>query len=196
MHVDDVLEHVRSCVPYMQRSGGGITVSGGDPLVQADFVGNLFRRVREELKLTATLDTTGFGNEDIWNKVLPHTDHVLLCVKHAEPEKYKQIANVDGHATMLQFISHVQQRGIPINLRYVLVPGLSDSESDVQQLIELAKQVKTLRCIELLPYHKLGLFKYSELGVAYPLEGVQSPTAAQVAATVEQIRSAGVKVIV
>lgn len=189
----DLADRVERLAAYLRPGRGGVTVSGGDPLAQPSFVAALFRAVRRA-GMTTCLDTSGFGTRACnWDVVLPHTDHVMFCVKHIRPDKYKELTGAEAsHA--FGFAAELARRRIPFQLRYVLIPGHTDDPADVDALIAWAKGQPTMLFIELLPYHELGRHKWTQLGLRFKLDGVGLPTRAQVGDFARRCRAAGVEV--
>lgn len=156
--------------PYFVRSGGGVTVSGGEPLKQAANVMRLFQRCHAEGLHTA-LDTSGFCR---WNPVIEglidETDLVLLDMKAARPEVFQNLAGVP-QAPTLQFLEQLQQRGKRIWLRHVLIPGITLEDSNLLELAELIAPFRdSIERIDFLGYHTLGKHKWKALGMAYSLK--------------------------
>jgi pyruvate formate lyase activating enzyme len=144
--------------------------------------------------LTTCIDTTGQGSKHHnWDIVLPHTDMVLLCVKHMDPERYRQITGLN-QAGVLKFINEIREREIPFWARYVLVPGLTDDEKGIDDFIALMQKQPNFQAVELLPYHMLGRQKWSVLGLKYPLEGVKTPEPEAVLKVIERMEAAGLQV--
>lgn len=154
--------------PYFSR-GGGVTFSGGEPLLQPEFLAEMLSRLHAAGVHTC-LDTSGAGLGD-YGAILQNTDLVLYDVKHHWREGYRQITGQDMDRT-LAFVEAVRMAGVPMWVRHVVVPGLTDSR---EHLTSLGKYIATLprvEKVELLPYHTLGVHKYQTLGIPYPLEGV------------------------
>jgi pyruvate formate lyase activating enzyme len=152
----------------------GMTVSGGEPLLQPDFVASVFQQVKNH-GLTTCIDTAGQGGHLASGKVLDHTDCVLMCFKHVDPDKYKTFTGVSqSHA--LRFIQDVGEREIPMYMRYLYIPGFSDDIADIDKFIDFSMRQKSLKGIEVLPYHRLGANKWRMLGLKYELEGVDVPS--------------------
>lgn len=171
-----------------------MTCSGGEAMLQPDFVTAIFKEAHY-LGLTSCLDTTGQGTKHHhWDKVLPYTDMVLFCIKHLDPIKYEQITGMKQKGA-LKFADELKANSIPFWVRYVLMPGLSDSDKDLDALIEFVQKYPTAMGVELLPYHLLGKNKWDALGLKYPLEGMKTPSHEAVRAAVHQLEAAGVNVI-
>jgi pyruvate formate lyase activating enzyme len=189
----EIAAELARLLPYLRAQRGGITCSGGEPLLQPSFVAALFQEAHH-LGLTTCLDTTGQGTKHHnWDAVLPHTDAVLLCIKHMDPARYTDICGL-GQAGVLRFVAEVGARGIPLWARYVLVPGLTDDEAGIDLFVAFMSRQPTLQAVELLPYHLLGRQKWAELGLPYPLEGVAPPSREAVQAVISRMEAAGLKV--
>lgn len=164
---------------------GGITVSGGEPLLQLDFVTEFFTLAKKHGIHTA-LDTAGnpFTEEEPFfggfQKLMQVTDLVILDFKEMDSKRHKELTGWDND-NILSMARHVSESGTDLWLRHVLVPGLTDQEKDLQELKRFAESLETLKRLEVLPYHTMGLFKWKKLGIPYPLEGVPTPTEEEVA---------------
>lgn len=191
----DIAAQMRSVAPYLRPGGGGVTCSGGEAMLQPQFTAAVFQEAHA-LGLTTCLDTTGQGTKHHhWDVVLPHTDMVLFCIKHLNPEKYAGLTGL-RQIGALRFAAELKERGIPHWLRYVLIPGHTDDEDGIQRLIKFCQdQQPALQGVELLPYHLLGRNKWEELGLQYPLDGVDTPPLDAVLSVVEKLEAAGLNVI-
>lgn len=163
-------------------NGGGVTVSGGEPLLQAEFVTELFTILKENGVHTA-LDTSGavFSEEDIhrFDGLLKVCDLVLLDIKHIDEKEHKKLtARPNGN--ILAFAEYLSDIGKPMWIRHVLVTGITDNDEYLKRLSGFIKTLKTVEKVDVLPYHTMGVVKYEKLGMKYPLEGVQPPTAERV----------------
>lgn len=175
---DQVLDMMKKYISYIRFSNGGITVTGGEPTLQADFVTELFKKCRE-INIHTTLDTSGFADIDRVRELLEYTDLILLDIKHAVEEKHRLITGV-GNEKIKSFARFASEKGIPLWIRYVLVPGYTDEEEDLKLASEFIKELKNVEKIEILPYHSMGKYKWEKLGQNYQLEGVEPPSAEQV----------------
>lgn len=149
---------------------GGVTVSGGEPLLQARFVRAFFALCHDEGLQTA-LDTSGALCTEEALAVLDHTDIALLDIKTMDAALYPRLTGVQ-QANNLRFLDELQRRGIRTWVRHVVVPGLTDDDEQLRRLGEHVARYEVVEKIEVLPYHTLGTFKYEQLGLRYPLEGV------------------------
>ena len=173
--VSEVIEKALKCKPYMVASkGGGITVSGGEPLLQAKFVTELFKEAHKN-GMTTCLDTAGsIAINDQIKELLSLTDTVLLDIKHIDEKKAIDLTGL-SNKNELEFAKYLSDNGIDIWIRQVLVPGYTDNEDDLKRTKEFINTLKTVKKIEVLPYHDFGKNKWIELGYEYPLEGVRIP---------------------
>lgn len=157
--------------------GGGVTVSGGEPLLQAEFVQELFTLLKKSGVHTA-LDTSGVlfdsKNPHKFDDLLKVTDLVLLDIKHINLKEHEKLTR-HSNANILEFAKYLSDIGKDMWLRHVLVPGITDNDDYLNQLASFIKTLKTVRRVEVLPYHTMGEHKYELLGMDYPLKGVQPP---------------------
>ena len=170
--------------PYW-GSEGGITVSGGEPLLQIDFLLELFQKAKE-MGIHTTLDTSGnpFTTEEPfylkWKELMKVTDLVMLDIKHIDEEQHKILTGKTGK-NILEMARQMSEMGQPMWIRHVLVPGLTDGEDDLREMAAFIGTLKNIERVEILPYHTLGLSKWQKLGMDYPLEGVPTPSGEQIA---------------
>lgn len=177
-------EIAREALKYKNYYGrrGGITVSGGEPLLQAEFVTELFKIMKENGVNTA-IDTSGLEyseDDEKFDELLRFTDLVLLDVKHIDSDKCKALTG-RGNENFFKFASRLESEKIPVWIRQVLVPDYTDDEKDLIKTREFIQTLSNVEKVEILPYHTLGKSKYEKLGIPYSLEGVKSPTAEEVA---------------
>jgi len=189
----DVAEKMHRMLPFMKSSGGGITVSGGEAMMQPEFVGALFQEAHE-MGVSTCLDTSAQGScSTEWAQVLDHTDVVLICVKHMRKEIYNKITK-RRLGPVLKFIQELNTREIPFWIRYVLIPGLTMSREDIELLCLFCKKQPLLQGIEFLPYHTLGVEKWKEMGLEYPLKDALPPTRSEVLEVIEQVKEHGLTI--
>lgn len=181
--VDEIFKEVVKYKSYMDFSGGGITATGGEPLLQAKFLVELFKRCKEKGIHTA-IDTSGFILNDDVKVLLELTDLVILDIKHMDANQYKTITGVDLAPT-LKFAKYLGELDKPTWIRYVLVPSLSDQLDSIEDLGVFIKSLPNVERVEILPFHKMGEFKWEELGYAYQLNDVNEPNRDQVSAARE-----------
>ena len=183
MTADQVLEKALRFKPYWKKDGG-ITVSGGEPLLQIDFLLDLFKKAKAT-GINTCIDTAGqpFTHEEPfyskWKELMSLTDTVMLDIKNIDPVAHKELTGVDN-ANILEMAKEISDMGITLWIRHVLVPGGSDNDDYLRRTREFIDTLKTVEKVEVLPYHSLGVPKYAELGIPYRLEGVDSPTAERI----------------
>ncbi|SFJ41248.1 MULTISPECIES: pyruvate formate-lyase-activating protein [unclassified Bacillus (in: firmicutes)] len=178
--VEEVMQDVTCYLPFMEASGGGITVSGGEPLLQLDFLIELFKKCKE-IGIHTTIDSSGgcySEDEEFQRKLdilMEYTDLVLLDLKHIDSKKHRKLTGKPNEH-ILQFARYLSDKKKPIWVRHVLVPGVTDSTEDLEKLAAFIQSLDNVQKIEVLPYHKLGVYKWEALGHKYPLQGVEPPT--------------------
>ena len=173
--LDDIYNKIIRYKEYINH-GGGVTISGGEPLLQAKFLVELFTKLKKE-NIHTCIDTSGMLpiSQDI-KKVLSLTDLVLLDIKHINPNKCKDLVGFSNELE-LQFAKYLSDNNIPMWIRQVLIPGFTDAEEDLKHLKNFLNTLKTIEKVELLPYHSLGKHKWKDLGLVYELEDVPSASA-------------------
>lgn len=165
---------------------GGITVTGGEPLLQIDFLLELFRLAKAK-GIHTCIDTSGATyreGESAYNQKLDElmtlTDLVMLDVKHIDAAAHKQLTGMSNEG-ILAFAKYLERKHIPLWVRHVLVPGITDDEAQLKRLGSFIGGLRNLQALDVLPYHTMGVTKYEQLGIAYPLAGVEPATKAQAA---------------
>lgn len=171
MEIEDVVNEVASDRVFYDNSGGGITVSGGEPTQQSDFVTGLLYACKEKGFHTA-LETCGYGPESAFKAMLEHIDLVLFDIKHIDAEQHRQYTGVDNKLilTNLEFIAKTKRAW----LRVPLIAGFNDSSEHMEEIFCLAKKLNIER-ISLLPYHEGGVSKAAQIGVEYLMDGAKRP---------------------
>ncbi len=177
---EDVAARVLRYKNYFGENGG-VTVTGGEPLLQIDFVIELFK-ILQEKGIHTCVDTSGITfHPDSPESVKKHeellkvTDLFLLDIKHIDDEACKKLTGQSNKNT-LAFAKFLSDHGKAIWIRQVLVPGVTDSENSLERTREFIDTLKTVKKVEVLPYHTMGVVKYEKLGLEYPLKGVEAPT--------------------
>ena len=175
MDTDEIVKKVLREKTFIDSSNGGVTVSGGEPLLQAPFLTELFIKLKE-LNIHTCIDTAGSlpVSQEI-KELLKYTDLVLLDIKHIDDEKAKDLTSM-SNKNNLDFAKYLNNIGKPVWIRQVLVPGYTDDKYDLQRLKAFIDTLSNVEKVEILPYHELGKYKWEELGAEYPLEGVRMPT--------------------
>ena len=168
MSVEDVLNEYNGVKEFVK---GGLTVTGGEPLLQIDFVTKLFKEAKA-LGIHTALDTSGItftpDNTEKFDELIKHIDLVLLDIKHIDDTEHKKLT---GHSNknILEFAKYLSKNNIPMWIRHVVVPDITYKETFLKTLGEFIKTLKTVQALDVLPYHDMARGKYKELGMDYPL---------------------------
>lgn len=188
--VEEIAKRVSRYSHVLNLTGGGVTISGGEPLLQAQFVENVFVECKK-LGVSTALDTSGFLGARASNRLLAHTDLVLLDVKSGDPDTYRKVTGRPLQPT-LDFGERLAAQGIPIWLRYVLVPNLTDDEESIEKVAAYAASLSTLARVEVLPFHQMGREKWRALNEPYSLEDTEPPSPELVARVRDQFAARGI----
>jgi pyruvate formate lyase activating enzyme len=188
----DAIERLDKFAGPLRHMGGGLTISGGEPLVQIGFTRGLFRAAKERGLHTA-LDTSGLLGDRCDHGYLELVDLVLLDIKGGDPETYRRVTGKTLEPT-LRFADRLAAMGKPVWIRFVLVPGLTDDPANVAAVGRVVAPMRNVEWLEVLPFHQLGAFKWKTLHLDYPLANTPTPTPEQVAATMNILRNAGCRV--
>jgi pyruvate formate lyase activating enzyme len=175
--VDALIDEIQRYTSYI-RPPGGVTVSGGEPLMQPQFVREIFRRC-QELGIHTALDTSGYCPIETATTVLEFTDLVLLDIKSFDPRLYEKVTHVSLQPT-LALARYLDTIHKPTWIRFVLVPGLTDELHNVEGLAQFVATLSNVERVEVLPFHKMGEYKWQTLGYDYQLADTPLPTPAQI----------------
>ena len=184
MSVEEIMNDLEGYLPFIKASNGGITVSGGEPLLQIPFLIELFKACKQK-DIHTTIDSSGgcFSENPEFLKqldeLLEYTDLILLDLKQIDTEKHKKLTGKHNEH-ILTFAKYLSDKQIPVWIRHVLVPGITDIDEDLEKLGLFISELKNVKKVEVLPYHKLGVYKWEALGLKYQLEGVEPPSAERV----------------
>jgi pyruvate formate lyase activating enzyme len=196
--VTDVMAEILPYIPFIDASGGGVTVSGGEPMLQREFVRVLFKSLNFQ-GIHTCLDTNGYVRPAHYDEELERlvhgTDLMLLDIKQMDEQKHIHLTGVSNERT-LRFARYLQRHKRPTAIRHVVVPGHSDDVDDVRRLAEFVAPMDNVKYIELLPYHTLGAHKWRDSGLKYPLTGVAPPAAEKMQALQSVIEDYGIRVLV
>lgn len=169
---DEILEEYRKNRFFY--SNGGITVTGGEPLLQIDFVTELFKKAKDE-DIHTCIDTSGvtFNLTPVekFHELMNYTDLVMLDIKHIDTVSHKALTG-HGNENILAFAKYLEQKNVPVWIRHIIIEGITDSPDDLTKLGEFIGTLRNLKALDVLPYHTMGVGKYKELGIDYPLEGI------------------------
>ncbi|OLP17627.1 pyruvate formate-lyase 1-activating enzyme [Leptolyngbya sp. 'hensonii'] len=192
LSVDDLINDIRNYLPYL-HAPGGVTISGGEPLMQPYFVRELCRRCQEELHLHTALDTSGYAQIQTVRDVVRFVDLVLLDIKSWDPKTYATVTQVSIRPTLdvAKYLSDIHK---PTWIRFVLVPELTDDPDNVNGLADFVATLQNVEKVEVLPFHQMGKYKWEQMGLAYPLKDTPIPTPDQIQQVVEIFRRRGLQV--
>ncbi len=181
-------ELVEKAVKYKEYFGetGGITLSGGEPLMQTAFATEIFKKAKQN-GINTCLDTSGCIFNESVKELLRYTDYCMLDIKYADEERYQKYVGC-GIKTPLEFLKYLSEQGIPTRIRQVIIPSLNDSDSDIEKLAELIKG-HNIDKVELLPFKKLCQTKYDNMGKEFPFERLDSANPKKVALLQEKINN-------
>ena len=175
--VDEIMMNYNKNRSFYKK--GGLTATGGEPLLQIDFLLELFKEANRQ-KIHTCLDTSGItyrpGNtayNEKLDELMKYTNLVMLDIKHIDPTKHKQLTAQENKG-ILAFAKYLEEKEVPLWIRHVVVPGISDDPDDLRNLGRFIGSLKNLKALDVLPYHTMGVNKYKELGMEYPLEGVDA----------------------
>ena len=180
---DEILKRALRFKPYWGKDGG-ITISGGEPLLQIDFVIELFKKAKE-LGINTCIDTAGnpFTKEDPFfskfEELMKYTDLLLLDLKEINPTRHKDLTGFDN-SNIIEMAKYLSEINKPVWIRHVLVPEYSDFDEDLDALGDFIDTLSNVDRVEILPYHTLGKFKWENLGIPYTLESISPPSAERI----------------
>jgi pyruvate formate lyase activating enzyme len=191
--VDELVTQIRRYERFIKVAGGGVTLSGGEPLQQPAFTREVLTRCKE-MGLHTVLDTSGFYGDRADDALLDAVDLVLLDIKSGDPETYRRVTGTGELEPTIRFARRLGERGIPIWVRFVLVPGLTDDPANVDAVADIVAAVPTVERVEVLPFHRLGAAKYAALGLDFPLAGTEPPSTELIERVRGQFRDRGITV--
>jgi len=171
MGVDEVLQELLKDRVFYQTSGGGVTFSGGEPLLQSGFVARCAARLQAE-QVHVALDTAGYVTWSRFEEVLPVIDLVLFDLKFADPQQHRLYTGRDNEL-ILANLRLLAQHEVPLFVRLVMVPGINDSQPQIRARMDLLAGLGNVQQVDILAYHRFGEGKYARLGLDYPLAGLQ-----------------------
>ncbi len=178
--VSSLMKDIKDYLPFLQASNGGVTVSGGEPLLHVDFLIELFTECKK-LGIHTAIDSSGgcFTRKDRFiqslDTLIELTDLVLLDLKQINDQKHRALTSI-SNKHILDFARYLNEKQVPIWVRHVLIPDITDQEADLRGLADFIHTLSNVRKVEVLPYHRLGVYKWEALGLDYPLKDVSTPT--------------------
>lgn len=192
--VKEVMNEVVKDIPFYRRSGGGVTLSGGDPIAQVDFSRGILKLCKDQNIHTA-IETSGYTNWINFLKIIKYTDLIYIDIKHMSPVKHKLFTGV-SNTKILANIEKISKLEKSFIIRIPVIPGYNDSDNNIIETCRFAKSLNNLMGIELLPYHKLGKCKYEYLGMDYLLGNVNIPSNKKMKYITKLVKSQGIKCII
>ena len=193
MSVPEVLEGFYNNLPFYRK--GGVTVTGGEPLLQSDFVTAIFRNLKKH-HIHTCIDTSGavFTTDNPaflkeLDRLLSLTDLILLDIKHMDETKHKMLTG-QSNQKIFAFAKYLEEKKIPVWIRHVIIPGITLYREYLEELGEFMADLDNIQALEVLPYHSMGKEKYKSLGIPSPLDNVREPSAEEAAAARQIILSA------
>lgn len=188
--VEELFKDINKDSPFYRRSSGGVTVGGGEPTMQSDFVEAFLKRCKKNYMHTA-METCGYVKWENLEKLVKYLDLVYMDIKHMDPEAHKELTGASNEL-ILENIKKVSEIR-PLIIRIPVIPGLNDSEENISKTAEFALTLgKNLKRIDLLPYHKFGSMTYTRIGMEYKIEDIEPPSDAHMKKLKEIVESCGV----
>ena len=192
--VNELFDEIQSDAIFYNSSGGGVTVSGGEPLLQADYVEALFMRC-QEANINTAIETCGYISSEILTRILKRVDFVFFDLKVASEKKHIELTG-KSNKLILQNAQIVYESGIQVQFRLPLIPGLNDDPGNIEETSEFLRSLGNARSIELMPYHRLGMGKYEALGREYPLKELEMASTEAVKLVQQHFEECGIRCLV
>jgi pyruvate formate lyase activating enzyme len=186
---EQVINRLAAFVPAMRSLGGGLTISGGEPMVQLAFTRRILAAAKA-MGLHTAIETSGFLGDRVDEKYLSALDLVLLDIKSGDPETYRKATGRDLAPT-LRFAERLAAIGKPVWVRFTLVPGLTDDPDNVERIAKFVASMKNVEWVEVQPFHQLGAFKWKAIGLEYKETDTMAPSKELVRRVLDQFRNAG-----
>ncbi len=187
--VREVMEEIKKDMPYYARSGGGVTLSGGEALLQPAFAIALLRACHD-VGINTAIETTGFQRFDIIEEYLKHLDYVLMDIKHMNSEKHKAFTS-QPNELILENARKIAASGADLTIRVPVITGFNDTKEEISAIAAFAASLPNVRHLHLLPYHRMGEDKYTGLGREYTLAGIPPMELSHVAPLLEAAKKVG-----
>jgi pyruvate formate lyase activating enzyme len=193
MTIDEIMARIEKDRAFYEKSGGGVTLSGGEPMLQREFSTAFLRECKEQ-GLHTCLDTTGYAEWKHYQRILKFTDLVLYDIKHMDSEQSRTLTGVPNEL-ILENARKMAASGDSLQIRIPVIPGYNDSEANLRATSEFCRELgETVTLVQILPYHRLGLVKYQRLQRKYELESLQPPADEHMESCQGLIESYGLKV--
>ena len=190
--VQQVLDRLKAFAPALRSLDGGLTISGGEPMVQMEFTRRIFAGAKE-MGLHTAIETSGYLGDRVDDRYLSTLDLVLLDIKSSDPETYKRVTGRDLAPT-LRFAERLAKIGKPAWIRFTLVPGETDDPANVDGIARFVAPMKNVQWVEVQPFHQMGAFKWKAMNIEYKLNDTPSAPKELTQRVIEQFRAAGCNV--
>ena len=187
--VDEVLKEVEKDVVLYEESGGGVTLSGGEPFYQFDFLISLLKKFKKN-EIHTCVDTTGHVNKEQLLKASHYTDFFLYDLKHIDDKQHIKYTGI-SNKKILENLKMLDEMGKSFEIRYPLIPGINDDEADLLRMLGFLQKLKSNPPINILPYHKIGSHKYERFNIKYKMDGIEEPSAEYIQKVKNTIEEAG-----
>ena len=188
--VDELTDEILKAKKYIENGNGGVTFTGGEPLLQAKFLSEVCKKLKKH-DIHIAIDTAGdfeTDDRDI-NELMKYVDLFLYDIKHIKNEEHKKLISI-GNERILKMASYISnEKNIPMWIRIVYITGIKDVGNSIEEYKQFIKTLKSVKKVEVLPYHEMGKYKWKELGLKYELEGVKIPTQEEVKKIEEYLNS-------
>lgn len=171
--IEELFKEINKDYMFYSMYGGGVTFSGGEPLMQPEYLTQIAKKCKEN-RINTAIESCGLGDYEKFKEALPYIDYAFLDIKHIDSEIHKQFTGV-GNKEIMHNVELIAATGIPITIRTPVVPGYTDSNENIIGIAEYIRRFPSVESLELLKYHQLGVPKYKALGRPYPLAGVMPP---------------------
>jgi len=188
--VEELMPEIERDMPFFRRSGGGVTLGGGEPTSQPDFALDLLK-VCQERGINTAMETSGYAPWWVISELSRYLDYILFDIKHIDPVQHKRLTGV-SNLRILNNLGELCRVHPHLIIRYPLIPGCNDGEADILAMARYIKGLGQVEKVEVIPYHRYGELKYEMLGRKYRLAGLAIPNSEMVAWACELIRSQGV----
>ena len=185
---DEVMSEIKKSIVFFDSSDGGVTLSGGEPLMQSEFLKELIKKCKEE-DLHITLDTSGYIDSDTFESIIDNIDLFLYDLKIMDDEQHKKYTGT-SNKKILKNLKLLSKRGKEVIIRFPVIPGITDTDENLENIIDFLSGLKNIREIDILPYHNVEE-KYKRLGKEYKLEDVKSPEESRIKDVKERFEKEG-----
>ncbi len=192
MTLDEAMKEIRKDIIFYDESGGGVTFSGGEPLMQPEFLTGLLEACGQE-EIHRAVDTTGFASTETILRIAEQTDLFLYDLKHMDPEEHRKYTGVSNEV-ILRNLKALAERGAALNIRFPVIPGINDDAENIRRTADFVRSLPGNHKVNILPYHRAGKEKYKNLGMSYPLENTEEPSGAKMECVKKELEGFGLEV--